>query len=143
MTNLDSIFKSRDITCREHLVLDLSCRKKEDGKYYVCTDRWQKFTDTVAEPELFRRLSAYCSEFLVHGIDVEGKGGGFDGELVELLADVEGIPVTYAGGIRSLEDLERLRLLGKDRVNGTVGSALDLYGGDLAYKDVVEFCRHA
>jgi phosphoribosylformimino-5-aminoimidazole carboxamide ribotide isomerase len=140
MENLVKLIKA---VGREHLVLDLSCRKKEDGKYYVCTDRWQKFTDTVAEPELFRRLSAYCSEFLVHGIDVEGKGSGFDGELVELLADVEGIPVTYAGGIRSLEDLERQRLLGKDRVNGTVGSALDLYGGDLAYKDVVEFCRHS
>ena len=126
---------------RERLVLDLSCRKRENGRYYICTDRWQKFTDTEVTPELFAELSDYCSEFLVHGIDAEGKGNGFDGELVEMLAESSDIPVTYAGGIRSLEDLSLLRELGKDRVNGTVGSALDIYGGALRYRDVVRFCR--
>ena len=125
---------------REHLVLDLSCRKKDDGIYYICTDRWQKFTDTAVTPELFERLSAYCSEFLVHGIDVEGKGSGLDGELVRMLSGISGIPVTYAGGIRSIEDLALLRKLGKNRVHGTVGSALDIYGGNLKYEDVVRFC---
>ncbi|MDO4803902.1 MAG: phosphoribosylformimino-5-aminoimidazole carboxamide ribotide isomerase [Lachnospiraceae bacterium] len=125
----------------DRLVLDLSCRKKEDGKYYICTDRWQKFTDTEVTPELFMKLSAYCSEFLVHGIDVEGKGSGFDGELVEMLGRASEIPVTYAGGIRSLDDLFRLRQIGRNRVHATVGSALDIYGGSLPYADVVRFCR--
>lgn len=126
---------------REHLVLDLSCRKKENGQYYICTDRWQKFTDTEVTIELFEYLYDFCSEFLVHGIDVEGKGNGFDLELVKILAGLDEIPVTYAGGIRSIEDLMSLRLAGCGRVNGTVGSALDIYGGDLPYRDVVKFCR--
>ncbi len=141
--SMENLMKLVRAVGREHLVLDLSCRKKDDGRYYVCTDRWQKFTDTAVTKDLFEELSSCCSEFLVHGIAVEGKGGGFDSELVEMLSDVTEVPVTYAGGIRSLEDLARLRKLGKNRVNGTIGSALDLYGGSLKYSDVVRFCSES
>ena len=89
----------------------------------------------------FFSVKNYADEFLIHGIDVEGKGHGADRALVELLAGVKDYPITYAGGLRSLEDLQELRQLGKNRIHATVGSALDIYGGDLPYRDVVEFCR--
>jgi phosphoribosylformimino-5-aminoimidazole carboxamide ribotide isomerase len=125
---------------RDRLVLDLSCRKLGDD-YYIVTDRWQKFTDTELDEALFDRLSGYADEFLIHGIDVEGKGHGADRELVELLAGVKDYPITYAGGLRSIEDLQELRLIGRNKIHATVGSALDIYGGNLPYRDVVEFCR--
>ena len=43
-----------------------------------------------------------CAEFLVHGVDVEGKQLGIDEELVQLLGSCSPLPVTYAGGVRSL-----------------------------------------
>ena len=137
---MDNLRKLTRAVGRGHLVLDLSCKKK-DGRYYICTDRWQKYTDTELNEELFDRLAGYSDEFLIHGIDVEGKGHGADRALVELLAGVKDYPITYAGGLRSLEDLQELRQLGKNRIHATVGSALDIYGGDLPYRDVVEFCR--
>ncbi len=137
---MDNLRKLTRAVGRDHVVLDLSCRRR-DGRYYICTDRWQKFTDTELTAELFDRLSGYADEFLIHGIDVEGKGHGADRALVELLADVNGYPITYAGGLRSLSDLQELRQLGKNRIHATVGSALDIYGGALPYRDVVNFCR--
>ena len=137
---MDNLRKLTRAVGRGHLVLDLSCKKK-DGRYYICTDRWQKYTDTELNEELFDRLAGYSDEFLIHGIDVEGKGHGADRALVELLSGVKDYPITYAGGLRSLEDLQELRQLGKNRIHATVGSALDIYGGDLPYRDVVEFCR--
>ena len=125
---------------REHLVLDLSCRKR-DGRYYICTDRWQKFTDTPLDRDLLYKLSEHCDEYLVHGIDVEGKGSGLDTELVSLLAGMEGFPITYAGGIRSAADLRTLRAAGGGRIHATVGSALDIYGGGLPYAEVVNICK--
>lgn len=125
---------------RERLVLDLSCRKR-DGRYYICTDRWQKFTDTALDTELMYRLSEHCDEYLVHGIDVEGKGSGLDTELVRLLSGMDGFPITYAGGIRSAEDLMMLKDAGGGRINATVGSALDIYGGELPYAEVVNICK--
>ena len=122
----------------EHVVLDLSCRKKPaEEAYYICTDRWQKYTDTAGTPTVFAELSAFCDEFLVHGIAVEGKGSGIDEPLVALLAEASKAvrcPITYAGGIRSLSDIEKIRALGGGAIDYTVGSALDLYGGDLAYQ---------
>lgn len=121
---------------KAHLVLDLSCRKKDDG-YYIVTDRWQRFTNEKITETLLDELAAYADEFLIHGVDVEGKKGGIEEALVSLLGDWKGIPVTYAGGIGSLEDLAKIEQLGKGRVNATIGSALDLFGGALSYRELV------
>lgn len=138
--NYDHLEKIFAAAGKEHLVLDLSCRRKGD-RYYIVTDRWQKFTELELSGNVLRQLSVYCDEFLVHAVDVEGMASGIETELVELLGEFSEIPVTYAGGVGSFEDLEKLRYCGKDRVNVTVGSALDLFGGSLKYEDVVEFCR--
>lgn len=122
---------------RERLVLDISCRKR-DGAYYVVTDRWQKFTEERVEEELLFCLSDYAAEFLVHAVDVEGKAAGIERELVKLLGDWGRIPITYAGGVGSFEDLEELKCLGKNRLNVTIGSALDLFGGSMEYRKVLK-----
>lgn len=121
---------------RERLVLDLSCRKK-DGQYYVVTDRWQKFTEVTVTLELMEELGSHCDEFLIHAVDVEGKARGVEKELVGLLSEYTERPVTYAGGVGSMEDLEVLRVSGKNRVDVTVGSALDLFGGKLPFERLV------
>ncbi|XP_042477085.1 1-(5-phosphoribosyl)-5-[(5-phosphoribosylamino)methylideneamino] imidazole-4-carboxamide isomerase, chloroplastic [Macadamia integrifolia] len=121
---------------KQRLVLDLSCRKK-DGKYAIVTERWQKFSDVYLDERTLEFLAAYADEFLVHGVDVEGKKLGIDEELVALLGQHSPIPVTYAGGVITMDDLERIKVAGMGRVDVTVGSALDIFGGNLAYKDVV------
>jgi phosphoribosylformimino-5-aminoimidazole carboxamide ribotide isomerase len=125
----------------DKLVLDLSCRKKEDGKYYVVTNRWQTFTDTVVDADLLQKLALYCCEFLIHAVDVEGKQSGIQEDIVMFLGEhcPEGIAATYAGGVRSLDDLDLVERLGRGRVDVTVGSALDIFGGPLPFKDVVEW----
>ncbi len=126
---------------REHLVLDLSCRWREDG-YYVVTDRWQKFTDLRLDGRVLDWLARFCDEFLVHAVDVEGKCMGVDERLIGLLADHVPIPTTYAGGVTSLSDLELIRRAGRGRLDVTVGSALDIFGGTgLRYTEVVAFCQ--
>ena len=125
---------------KEHLVLDLSCRKR-DGAYYIVTDRWQKFTEEVLSEQLLDTLKSYCDEFLVHAADVEGKSKGIETEVAGLLGAWGKAPVTYAGGVGSYDDLEQLRLLGRDRVDVTVGSALDLFGGPLPYRKILELCE--
>jgi phosphoribosylformimino-5-aminoimidazole carboxamide ribotide isomerase len=123
---------------KAHLVIDLSC-KKRDGEYFVVTDRWQNFTTTTLSPDLFQKLEMHCDEFLIHAADVEGKQGGIDSELVQNLAGSSSRPVTYAGGVRSIDDLEMIRVLGNSSVDATIGSALDLFGGPLRYADVIEW----
>ena len=133
----------REIVARvgkERLVLDLSCRER-DGAYMVVTDRWQNFTQVPITPENLEHLAGFCAEFLVHGVDVEGKRQGIQEELVQALGTGAPIPTTYAGGARSLEDLERVQRLGQGRIDLTIGSALDLFGGDLPYRAVVEWQR--
>lgn len=125
---------------RQRLVLDVSCRKKE-GEYYVCTDRWQKWTDFVLSDRNFDRLGQWCDEILVHAVDVEGKKGGIDLELVERLAAWATVPVTYAGGVRSLLDMGMVKDKGRGFVDVTVGSALDIFGGTLKYEDAVNWQR--
>lgn len=120
---------------KERLVLDVSCRIL-DGRYYIVTDRWQKYTNVKLSCKVLEMIAAYCDEFLVHGVDVEGYASGIDEKLASLLKDYEGIPVTYAGGIGSLEDLERFRLLTEGKLDFTVGSALDLFGGQLPYDKI-------
>lgn len=121
---------------KERLVLDLSCREK-GAFYYIVTDRWQKFTSVPVTKELLTELSGWCDEFLVHAVDVEGKASGIEEGLAVLLGDWQGIPITYAGGVGSMEDVLRLRELGKGRLDVTIGSALDLFGGCIPYRDVV------
>lgn len=126
---------------RERLVLDLSCRKR-DGRYYVVTNRWQTFTDFALQPASIDRLGDYCSELLVHAVDVEGRQEGIDLELVEWLAAHAPLPVTYAGGVRSLADVHTIERAGRGRLDVTVGSALDLFGGGgVAYADMVALDR--
>lgn len=136
-TNLDKI---RSAVGKERLVLDLSCRKRGE-EYFIVTDRWQKFTETVLNEWTLETLACYCDEFLVHAVDVEGKANGIEEELVRMLGNWQGIPVTYAGGVGSFEDLEKLKTLGKDAVDVTVGSALDIFGGGMPYRKVLEVCR--
>lgn len=123
---------------KEHLVLDLSCRKK-DGAYYIVTDRWQKFTEEKVNISLLNKLKDYCDEFLIHAVDVEGKASGIETELVRILGEWGKIPVTYAGGVGSFADLEQLKILGQNRVNVTIGSALDIFGGEMKYENVLEY----
>lgn len=126
---------------REHLVLDLSCRWRDDG-YYVVTDRWQKFTMLRISVELLEDLAQSCDEFLIHAVDVEGKCMGVDERLIKLLAEHTEIPITYAGGVGSMADMERIRRAGRGRLDATVGSALDIFGGSgCTYDEVVAFHR--
>lgn len=127
------------VTGKEHLVLDLSCRKREDG-YYIVTDRWQRFTEEKVTEELLEKLSGYADEFLVHAVDVEGKASGIEKELAVLLGSWGKMPITYAGGVGSMEDLQELKELGKNRLNVTVGSALDLFGGTMEFEKVLSLC---
>ncbi len=126
---------------RERLVIDLSCRWR-DGAYWVVTDRWQRFTSLEVNADTLNALADSCAEFLVHGVDVEGLSQGVDLDLVALLAATDTIPITYAGGARSLDDLRTVHTITGGRVDLTIGSALDLFGGDgVRYVDCVEFNR--
>lgn len=135
--NLDAILEA---VGKEHLVLDLSCRKK-DGKYYVVTDRWQKFTDVELTLDTLDQLSSYCDEFLIHAVDVEGKASGIEEELAALLGKWNKIPITYAGGVRNEEDLRKLKELGNGDIDVTIGSALDLFGGNMKFETVLSYCE--
>ena len=126
---------------KERLVLDLSCRVR-DGKYWVVTDRWQKFTEFEVNRHELERLSAFCDEFLIHAADVEGLCGGVDLELVQRLTNDSPIPTTYAGGARSDLDLEEVTRVGGGKIDLTIGSALDIFGGTgVRYEDCVAFNR--
>jgi phosphoribosylformimino-5-aminoimidazole carboxamide ribotide isomerase len=121
------------------LVLDLSCRWRSND-YFVVTDRWQKFTALAISRENLEKLAAWCAEFLVHAVDVEGQCRGIDQELVFRLGQWSPIPTTYAGGASSLADLETVTRLGQGRIDLTIGSALDIFGGSgVRYEDVVAF----
>lgn len=138
--NYENLLKLVNVVGKEHLVLDLSCRKK-DGRYYIVTDRWQKFTDEVVDYVLLDRLMQYCDEFLIHAVDVEGKANGIEEELVTMLGEWNKIPITYAGGVHSYEDISLLKQLGKNKIHVTVGSALDLFGGSLEFRKVISCCE--
>ena len=137
--NYDNLNKIFNAVGKEHLVLDLSCRKKDD-KYYIVTDRWQKFTDVCIDENIFYELSKYCDEFLVHAVDVEGKASGIEEEVAKILGRLENIKVTYAGGISSFADLDILKELGNGKVDFTIGSALDIFGGKMQFDSVVKYC---
>lgn len=143
MTHLDKICR---VVGKSHLVLDLSCRMK-DGKYYIVTDRWQKFTDVNINNSTLDLLRGYCDEFLIHAVDVEGKCQGIEQVLVRQLGEwcsaYDNAVITYAGGVHSYEDIELLKRLGRGNINVTIGSALDIFGGKLAFDEVIKRIRKA
>lgn len=123
---------------KEHLVLDLSCRSR-NGKYYIVTDRWQKFTNVTVCKETLDMLSEYCDEYLIHAVDVEGKASGIERKVADILGSFSGLPVTYAGGVSSFDDLDILKEAGNGRIDVTIGSALDIFGGNMKYQDVIKY----
>lgn len=125
---------------KNRLVLDLSCRERE-GKYYIVTDRWQRFTDVELNARTLETLSGFCDEFLVHAADVEGKVNGISDPIARLLGESSPVTATYAGGISGFGDLEKLRTLGLGRVDFTVGSALDIFGGSMSFEKTAQFGR--
>lgn len=126
---------------KERLVLDLSCRKKGDA-YYIVTDRWQKFTQVTVSEQSLAYFAGHCCEFLIHAVDVEGKCAGIEEELTEMLGRFSPIPTTYAGGVKNLADLYRVKELGCNRLDATIGSALDIFGGTgVTYAEAVAFNR--
>jgi phosphoribosylformimino-5-aminoimidazole carboxamide ribotide isomerase len=125
---------------RQRLVLDLSCRRRGD-EYWIVTDRWQKFTAEKISPPLLESLARCCDEFLVHAADVEGRCAGIELELVARLGQWSPLATTYAGGVRNLDDLRLLEVAGGGRLDATIGSALDIFGGTLSYREVVSFCH--
>ncbi len=129
-------------TGKEKLVLDLSVRSR-GGRYYIVTDRWQKYTSVELTRQVLDELSGFCDEFLVHAVDVEGKSAGIEEPVAGLLGDWGKIPITYAGGVHSFADLDKLKKLGKGRVDVTIGSALDLFGGQMAFADVLSYMERA
>jgi phosphoribosylformimino-5-aminoimidazole carboxamide ribotide isomerase len=138
--NYEHLKKLSEAVKKEQLVLDLSCRFQKDG-YYIVTDRWQNFTDAKLTPELLDFFAGYSSEFLIHAVDVEGKAQGIEEPLVTMLGAWGKLPMTYAGGVHSFEDLKKVYQLGQNRLHVTVGSALDLFGGDMSFEEVLAFCR--
>ncbi|MBR6871981.1 MAG: phosphoribosylformimino-5-aminoimidazole carboxamide ribotide isomerase [Ruminococcus sp.] len=126
---------------RERLVLDLSCRcKADEGRYYVVTDRWQRFTSIEFGADALSYFSEFCAELLVHAVDVEGAKCGIDRHVAQTLGEYI-FPATYAGGISSFDDLDRLYEYGRGRVDFTVGSALDIFGGDMPFEKVVRYAE--
>ncbi|KAJ2791922.1 Enzyme that catalyzes the fourth step in the histidine pathway [Coemansia guatemalensis] len=127
---------------RERVVVDLSCRRRSEGGWVVAMDRWQRLTDMVVDEQTLKKLAEFCSEFLVHAADVEGLCGGIDRELVECLGKWSPLPVTYAGGASSVDDLDLVDRLSRGRVDLTIGSALDIFGGSMVrFHDCVAWNR--
>ena len=130
-----------EATGTDRLVIDLSCARR-DGRYFAMTDHWKNFTHFEINRHNLESLAGCCSEFLIHATDLEGRQAGIAADLVELLGDISPLPTTYAGGVRSFEDIERIERLGQGRLDFTVGSALDIFGGrTLRYADLVAFNR--
>lgn len=124
----------------EKIVLDLSCKRTDKG-YFIATDRWQKLTKVNITHDALDYFAGFCDEFLIHAVDVEGRQNGVEEDLLRYLADWKGIAITYAGGVRSLDDMRLVREIGDGRIDVTVGSALDLFGGNLSFEEAVRFCE--
>lgn len=138
--NMDNLEKLLKAVGKEHIVIDLSCRKKKN-EYYIVTNRWQNFTDVILNKETLDFFKDYADEFLIHAVDVEGKLSGIEEDLVRILGTWDGIPITYAGGVHSKEDLSKLKLLGNNKIHVTIGSALDLFGGAMNFQETLEFIK--
>ncbi len=144
---LDRIEQLVDRVGRDRIVLDLSCRRAGEGQqtgWRVAMNRWQTLTDVEITPTNLDRLAKYASEFLIHAADVEGLCGGIDHELVQLIGRWSGIPMTYAGGVASMDDVQLVQDLSGGTVDVTVGSALDLFGGSgVRYEELMRWNRNA
>ncbi len=126
------------------LVVDLSCRRTPGGEYHVATDRWRTLTATRLSAETIDLFESHCAELLIHAADVEGRCEGIDEDLVRLLGTWVSVPTTYAGGARSADDIRAVNALSGGRVDLTIGSALDIFGGSLVrYTDAVRWGRRA
>lgn len=136
--NIGNLEKLVNTVGKEHIVLDLSCRKI-NGAYYIVTDRWQKATNVILSHDSLDYFSNFCDEFLIHAVDVEGKSSGIETEVASMLGDWAKIPITYAGGVHDFRDLDLLKKLGRDKVDVTIGSALDLFGGRMCFEEVLEY----
>ena len=135
--NLEKLKKA--VGC-ERIVIDLSCRYN-NGSYYVVTDRWQTFTEVKVNEETLKRLGEHCDEFLIHGVDVEGLKQGIDERLLEILTKAESKKITYAGGVKSCKDVEKIYKLGGGKIDYTVGSALKIFGGELDIDELIALNR--
>ena len=140
MLDMERLQKLIEAVGKEKIVLDLSCRKKLD-KWMVVTDKWTKFSDFEVNANSIQEIEQYCDELLIHAVDVEGKRSGMQEELVRDLAQWTSIPTTYAGGVRSLEDLKKFETISNGKLHVTIGSALSLFGGDLDFETVVNYCK--
>lgn len=136
--NFDNLNRLVKTVGKSRLVLDLSCRKR-DGKYYVVTDRWQKFTDIEMNSQTLEMFSEYCDEFLIHAVDTEGKAKGIEPQIAKIMGEYCIIPSTYAGGISSFDDLDTLKELGRGKIDFTIGSALDIFGGNMNFEKVAVY----
>ncbi|MCM1267309.1 MAG: phosphoribosylformimino-5-aminoimidazole carboxamide ribotide isomerase [Bacteroidales bacterium] len=132
----EKLCKLKKAVGKERLVLDLSVRRRGE-RYYIVTDRWQKETSVELTAQTLDRFAESCDEFLIHAVDVEGKAAGIEESVAALLGSWGKQPVTYAGGVHSFADLDRLRELGRGSVDVTIGSALDLFGGPMAFEEVL------
>ncbi|MCR5580304.1 MAG: phosphoribosylformimino-5-aminoimidazole carboxamide ribotide isomerase [Pseudobutyrivibrio sp.] len=133
----DALKRISSAVGREHLVLDLSCTRIDD-KFFIVTDRWQKVSKEIITYNFLDRLADYCDEFLIHAADVEGRGSGIDRDLVSFLANYKRVPVTYAGGVSDYGDIELISYLSDNNMDYTVGSCLDLFGGNISYDRLVK-----
>lgn len=138
--NFENLEKLVEAVGKDKLVLDLSCKKHEDD-YYIVTDRWQKLTKEKVNADILNMLKDYCDEFLIHAVDVEGKQSGIEAEVAEILGNWGEKPMTYAGGVHDLTDIHNLKVFGKGKLDVTVGSALEIFGGKLSLEDVIEECK--
>ena len=136
--NLSNLQKLVSAVGKEHIVLDLSCRKINSA-YCIVSDRWQKATNVILNHEALDYFSNFCDEFLIHAVDVEGKSSGIETEVAAMLGDWAKIPITYAGGVHDFHDLDLLKKLGRGKVDVTIGSALDLFGGRMSFEEVLEY----
>ncbi|GIP14686.1 1-(5-phosphoribosyl)-5-[(5-phosphoribosylamino) methylideneamino] imidazole-4-carboxamide isomerase [Paenibacillus montaniterrae] len=140
--NWDNLHAIVEQVGKQRLVIDLSC-KSRDGRWYVVTNQWKQFSDFEVNAANIAELEQYCDELLVHAVDVEGKQSGIQQDLVRDLAEWTSIPTTYAGGARSLDDIELFRQLSGGKLGLTIGSALSIFGGALDYEMVLEAFRKA
>ncbi len=136
--HIENLKKLVQAVGREHIVLDLSCRKIEH-EYHIMTDRWQKASNVILSTETLDYFKNFCDEFLIHAVDVEGKSNGIEEELAAFLGNWAKLPITYAGGVHDFHDLELLKKLGRDKIDVTIGSALDLFGGSMKFEEVLDY----
>lgn len=137
LINYENLKKLQEAVGKERIVLDLSCKWTPLG-YVIATDRWQKLSHISITEALLEELGSYCDEFLIHAVDVEGKAEGIEKDLVESLAAWETLPVTYAGGVHSYDDITLLKEMGDSKLNVTVGSALKIFGGELEIEEILK-----